>query len=170
MADAGNAASIDILIQETAAQYRLPLVIVRGVVIQESTLNTFATRYEPGFYERYLKGKPLNYVPHGCSQETERVGRATSWGLMQVMGETARCNGFRGWFAELTVPAEGLAWGCIYMARLRDKYLARGGWPGVLRAYNGGPGNWDNPNNHYPDAVLAHIPGGVWPRAEVSHG
>ncbi|WP_428562314.1 MAG: transglycosylase SLT domain-containing protein [Solidesulfovibrio sp. DCME] len=170
MTDAGNGANIDILIQEAARNARLPIDIVRPVVIQESTGNPFATRFEPAFYERYLKGKPVTFVPNGCSRETERIGRAMSWGLMQIMGETARFKGFRGWFGELLLPETGLFWGCRYLAGLRDKYFAQGGWPGVLRAYNGGPGNWDNPGNHYPDAVLSHIPGGAWPTTEVSHG
>lgn len=75
-----------------------------------------------------------------------------------------------GLIAELLIPETGLFWGCHYLAWLRDKYFSKGGWPGVLRAYNGGPGNWDNSSNHYPDDVLSHIPGGVWPVAEVSHG
>ena len=49
------------------------------------------------------------------------------------------------------------------LRRLADKYLAEGGWPIVMRAYNGGPGNRANPANHYPDRILEHIPGGVWP-------
>lgn len=169
MADTGIT-EIDALVVETAGKYALPAWIVRAMVARESAGNTLALRYEPDFYERYLKGKTPNYRPGGCSWDTERIGRAMSWGLLQVMGETARCNGFRGWFAELCLPAVGLMWGCIYLARLRNKYLSRGGWPGVLRAYNGGPGNWDNPANHYPDDVLAHIPGGIWPAtAETSH-
>ena len=170
MADAGISSTIDQAAQKAALNATLPLVMVRGVVLQESGGNPFAVRYEPGFYERYLKDKSVDFVPSGCSRDTERIGRSISWGLMQIMGETARCVGFRGWFGELLMPETGLAWGCAYLARLRDRYLARGGWPGVLRAYNGGPGNWANPANHYPDAVLSHIPGGVWPDAEVGRG
>ncbi len=170
MADIGISPEIESLIATTVHKHGLPPEIVRAMVVQESTGNTCAIRFEQDFYDRYLKGNTPNFRPEHCSWNTERIGRATSWGLMQVMGETARCNGFRGWFAELCVPEIGLTWGCIYLARLRDKYLVKGGWPGVARAYNGGPGGWDNPNNHYPEAVLSHIPGGVWPTTEARHG
>jgi len=159
------------LVAAKAAKYSLPTDLVRGMVLHESVGGiTCATRFEPGFYARYCADKPMNFVPHGSSVETERVGRAISWGLMQVMGETARCNGFRGWFAELTVPEVGLEWGCLYVRRLVDRYWD-GNWPTIMRAYNGGPGNRDNEASPYPGLILAHIPGGVWPAPilEVAH-
>lgn len=168
MAESGISPDLDKLIVMTADQFGLPPEILRAQVIQESGGNPCAIRYEPGFFRRYLDGKPMNFVPHGCSADTERVGRAISWGPLQVMGETARCNGFRGWFSELCDPDKGLYWGALYLSRLQGRYFARGGWDGVLRAYNGGPGNWDNPANHYPDAVRSHIPGGAWP-TEARH-
>lgn len=163
MADSGNS-QYEGLIAAKADKYGLPADLVRAMMLHESVGGiTWATRYEPGFYRRYLAGKSMNFVPHGCSEETERVGRATSWGLMQVMGETARCNGYRGWFAELTVPEVGLEWGCLYVRRLADRYLAGHDWPRIMRAYNGGSGNRDDLASPYPGLVLAHIPGGVWP-------
>jgi hypothetical protein len=169
MPDTGISPDIDSLIVATVGKYRLPPEIVRAMVVQESTDNTCAIRFEQGFYDRYLKGKTPNFRPEGCSWNTERVGRAVSWGLLQVMGETARCNGFRGWFPELCQPAVGLEWGCLYLSRLRDRFLAKGGWEVVVRAYNGGSGNAFNTANTYPAEVLARIPGGVWPATEVSH-
>lgn len=146
-----------------AESYQLPLVIVNGIVMVESGGNPFAMRFEQAFYDHYIKGKPLSFIPAGCSRDTEAICRATSFGLMQIMGETARNVGFRGWPGELLSPLVGLEWGCRYLRRLADRYLAEGGWPMVCRAYNGGPGNRNNLKNHYPDVVLKHIPGGVWP-------
>lgn len=161
---APSAPSQDELIVTMAASYQLPKDLVRAMVLHESAGGiTHAVRYEPDFYERYLKGKTPNFRPEHCSWETERVGRATSWGLMQIMGETARVIGFRGWFPELCVPAAGLEWGCRCLRRLADRYLAEGGWPTVMRAYNGGPGNKDNMASTYPGKILALIPGNVWP-------
>jgi hypothetical protein len=100
MAESGISPDLDKLIVMTADQFGLPPEILRAQVLQESGGNPCAIRYEPGFFRRYLDGKPMNFVPHGCSADTERVGRAISWGPLQVMGETARCNGFRGWFPE----------------------------------------------------------------------
>lgn len=152
----------DTMIETAATDHQLPVEIVRAVVQQESSGNDDAMRYEPGFDRRYNL-KTGDYVPACCSRDTEEVGRATSWGPMQIMGQTARELGFRGWFPELCEPEVGLDWCCRYLRRLADRYLADGGWPVVLRAYNGGSGNRHNLANTYPDHVLARIPGGVWP-------
>ncbi|MHC1792029.1 transglycosylase SLT domain-containing protein [Solidesulfovibrio sp.] len=156
----------DEVIVAMAGSYQLPVVIVQAMVAHESAGGIpCAVRFEPDFYEQYLKGKTPNFRPHpSCSWETERIQRATSWGLMQVMGETARCVGFRGWFPELCQPAVGLEWGCRYLRRLADKYLTDGDWPTVMRAYNGGPGNRNKLDSPYPSKILEHIPGGVWPQ------
>lgn len=158
----GSEKLTDSMIVAAAASYQLPVEIVRAMCGQESSNNDDAMRYEKDFDRRYNL-KPGDYVPANCSRDTEEVGRATSWGPMQVMGETARCLGFKGWFPELCEPDVGLEWGCRYLRRLADRYLADGGWPVVLRAYNGGPGNRHNLSNKYPEHVLARIPGGVWP-------
>lgn len=169
MAEATINPAYEPLIAAAAEKHGLSPVVVRAMAIHESAGGiTYATRFEPGFYRRYLADKPMNFVPHGCSVETERIGRATSWGLMQVMGETARCNGFRGWFAELCEPAMGLEWGCLYLHRLKDRF-PNADWPTLMRAYNGGPGNRNNTASPYPCLILAHIPGGVWPPMEVGH-
>ena len=136
----------------------LPCALVRAIVEQESAGNTHATRFEPDFYERYEKGKTPNFRPGGSSIATEQVGRATSWGLLQIMGETARAVGFIGCFPELCTPAVGLKWACEYLRRLRDRYIAEG-WEVVLRAYNGGPGNRHNAKNTYPAEVLSRVKG-----------
>jgi soluble lytic murein transglycosylase-like protein len=154
---------IDNVIVEVAASHQLPPQVVRAMVLVESGGNPVAMRFEPGFFDRYIKDKPLNYVPAGCSRDTEAVCRATSFGLLQIMLETARCVGFRGWPGELLDPRTGLEWGCRYLRRLADRYLADGGWESVVRAYNGGPGNRHNVANSYPVCVLSHIPGCVWP-------
>jgi len=158
----GLSAEIEQAIGEAAEAANLPVNLVRAVVITESGGNTAAIRYEPAFFLRYIQGKPLSYVPAGCSRDTEGVGRAHSWGLMQIMGETARCVGFRGWFPELCSPAVGLQWACAYLRRLADKYLADDDWDVVLRAYNGGPGNRHNTANTYPAKVRANAGSLTW--------
>jgi soluble lytic murein transglycosylase-like protein len=159
---------LEVLIEAAARRHRLPVQLVLAMVRHESVGGvTHAVRYEPGFYDRYIKGKTPNFRPSHCSWDTERIGRATSWGLVQIMGETARCQGFRGWFPELCVPEVGLEWGCLYLRRLADRYLSDGGWQVVCRAYNGGPGNAHNVVNDYPAKILALIPGGGWPEQEA---
>ena len=159
-----QAPSQDELVVTMAGSYQLPVVIVRAMVEHESVGGIpAAMRFEPDFYKRYLEGKTPDFRPDGSSWDTERIGRAISWGLMQVMGETARVVGFRGWFGELLTPAVGLEWGCRYLRRLADRYLADGGWPTVMRAYNGGPGKRHQMDSPYPGKILVLIPGGQWP-------
>lgn len=134
----------------------LPLRLVTAIVQVESGGDPNATRFEPAFKRRYID--PLR-LP-----ETEAVGRSTSWGLMQIMGETARTIGFRGDFHALLDPATGLKWGCMYLRRLYDRYH-REPWEVIIRAYNGGPGNRHDKSNAYPAKVLAAC-GGVWPPKE----
>lgn len=159
-----SAPTQDAMVESTAASYQLPVVIVRAMVAHESAGGIpYAARFEPDFYERYIQRLEIDYRPSCCSLATERMHRATSWGLMQIMGQTARERGFRGWFSELTVPVVGLEWGCRYLRWLADKYLADGGWPTVMRAYNGGPGKRHQLDSPYPGKILALIPGGQWP-------
>lgn len=102
----------------------------------------YAVRYEPGFYDRYISGM------HGLTQ-TEKTMRATSFGLMQIMGQTAREFGFSGHFlTELFDPETAILYGCKKMKREVDKH--NGDVRAALLGYNGG-GNPD-----YPDLVLKH--------------
>jgi len=73
-----------------AQQHALDPALVCAIVEQESSWDTHAMRYEPGFRARYVA--PLGLPP------TEEVARSISWGLMQVMGQSARASGFAGKF------------------------------------------------------------------------
>jgi len=148
---------IEDLITETATSHQLPPTVVRAMVLVESGGNPNAARYEPDFYKRYIAGRKL--------PPAEGKGLAISYGLLQIMGETARTIGYTGQLAALFAPETGLEWGCRFLRRLADRYLDDGGWETVCRAYNGGPGNRHNPKSTYPAKVLARIPGGVWPSA-----
>lgn len=153
------------LITDAANAAGLPVRLVAAVVRTESGGNPCAMRYEPDFDKRYNRQKPTGFIPRGCSDATEEIGRATSWGLLQVMGETARFMGFQGWFPEMCTPAVGLYWGCNFLMRLRDRHLAAYGWPGVVAAYNAGSPRLSGNkfvNQEYVDKILVAC-GGVWP-------
>lgn len=124
---------------ETAADiHDLPVSLVAAIVKTESSFIPVAIRYEPQFYARYIVGKPITAIPP-CSQDTERTARAMSWGLMQIMGATARERGFRGAFlSELCDPAVGLYWGCAHLVYLKSQYQKSHGTEGVIAAYNAG--------------------------------
>ena len=132
------------LARELAAAHKLDPALVCAVTEQESAWNPWALRYEPAFFAKYVA--PL-YTNNKISA-TEAYARGFSWGLMQVMGQVARENGFaEAHLAELCTPEKGIAVGC----RVLRKNLAAAGGDverGLL-AWNGGG------NTGYPAAVLA---------------
>ena len=111
--------------------------LVYAISWKESHFNGDLRRYEPGFYSQYLEGKTKaqlkGFWPTQESEATERHGRATSWGVMQVLGQTARELGFEGHLVALSDPEVGAYWGCMY---LEKKITALGTELGI-RAFNG---------------------------------
>lgn len=121
-------------------KHALPPGILRAIAIQESAEMPWAGRYEPGFFRRYLepysKANLPGVWPAGVSEATERSWRATSWGLMQVMGEVAREYGFTAPFLSmLCVPEIGVAYGASHLKAKLNKY---GNLEDALSAYNAG--------------------------------
>lgn len=156
------------LIESAAARHGLPVRLVEAVVGVESGGNTWSIRYEPAFYERYVRQDKTVRAKAPCSLDTERKSRATSWGLMQVMGATARGLGFDGAFlSELTDPAVGLEYGCRLLARLGERCKASHGWPGAVAAYNAGSVRLGPEggfvNQAYVDKIALKL-GNEWPK------
>lgn len=126
-----------------ALNHGLDPALVCSVIAHESDgWQQYAVRYEPGFYRRYIESmKGLG--------DTEKTMRATSFGLMQVMGQVAREQGFDGkYLTELLEPLNALTHGCRRLKRALDKN--GGDVPAALLDYNGGG------NANYPDLVMAH--------------
>ncbi len=125
------------LARQAAQQEGLDGALVCAVVEQESNWNPWAMRYEPLFFAKYVA--PL-YTNRKISA-TEAYARGMSWGLMQVMGQTAREYGLNSLFlSALCDPATGLAVGCRVLRTKLDAHagdVQRG-----LQAWNGG-GNPD---------------------------
>jgi soluble lytic murein transglycosylase-like protein len=136
------------LARTTAAKHDLDEALVCALCEHESQgWNTWAVRYEPAFFAKYIA--PL-YSANKISA-TEAYARGFSYGLGQVMGQTAREFGFEGEFlTELCDPAVGLEYTCRKLAKALES--AHGDVTAGLLRYNGGA----NPN--YPNLVLALIP------------
>src|ERR1700675_1425395 len=119
--------------QRAAGAGGLEPALVCAVVEQESGWNPWAMRYEPAFFAKYVA--PL-YTNNKVGA-TEAYARGISWGLMQVMGQTAREKGASSlYLSTLCDPAVGLAVGCRI---LMQKLEAAGGDAGrALLAWNGG--------------------------------
>lgn len=143
-------------ITAAAIQHDIPAALLRAIVHIESSGNPFALRYEPAFLATYIdKDVPC----YGASLQTERIARATSWGLMQVMGQVARELGCTDPFLSvLCHPATGIEYGCKQLARLKKRHYAAHGWPGVIAAYNAGSPRINGAayvNQAYVDKVTA---------------
>lgn len=120
------------LAKRVAIQHGLDPILVCAVIEQESNWNPWAVRYEPGFLSKYVA--PL--YTGGHISATEAYTRSMSWGLGQVMGQTARELGFEGpSLAELCDPPIGIE----YLCRKLKKCFAKANDPVIaLLAYNGG--------------------------------
>jgi soluble lytic murein transglycosylase-like protein len=134
------------LARRIAAEYQMDASLVCAVVEQESDWNPWAMRYEPGFYERYIASLYTN----NKVTATEATARAVSWGLMQVMGQTAREIGVNSLFlSALCEPEAGLRAGCSLLRR--KLYCSHGDITRALLAWNGGG------NAAYPSQVQARM-------------
>jgi len=160
---------IDLSAVDSKAQsLNLPVHLVRAVISVESSGNPHALRYEPGY--RWLwdvrAGRPYRGdfarlpAPAGVSGPTELMQQQTSWGIMQVMGATARELGFQGpYLTELCDFQTGLHYGCMYLDRLRRRFWRDHGFEGVAAAFNAGSpvrnadGRWAN--QVYVDKIAA---------------
>lgn len=134
--------SLTILARNAADHAGLDEGVVCAVIEQESDWNPAAVRFEPAFYQKYI-------VPLNLADSTEARCRATSWGLMQIMGETARERGYTGELPDLLKPELGLQWGCVALARLVK--MKNGDIYAALMAWNGGA------NVLYAGQVIARI-------------
>lgn len=68
---------------------RIEKLWLKAIAIVESNLDPKAYRFEPGFWERYLKNNP-----EWSDKDPKRV--SASYGVMQLMYTTAWLLGFRG--------------------------------------------------------------------------
>ena len=147
-----------------APQYELDPVLVLAVCQQESSFFHDAARLEQGFYRRYT-------MPDTLATTTE-ILLASSYGLMQTMGQILREHGFfkfyreyhnkvhaeqivdplgevpvvKGINAYMVRPPWQVEWGCIHLRKKMD--TAKGDVRKALLFWNGG----GNPS--YPGEVL----------------
>lgn len=114
-------------IELAASQYHLPAALVAAVIQEESRFEPFATRHEP----RYMRSRRVRLAAIAWSRThrstptaaTELDDRARSYGLMQVMGETAREQGFAApYLAELYLPRNAIEHGARLLAHLLARY------------------------------------------------
>jgi len=152
------------IIKKYADYYKLGSELVAAVIAQESSGDSFAFRYEPAFFRRYIKNKSQKELGGFWLQTEskndemlERYHRSCSWGLMQIMGQTAREMGFVGvGFENLWCDNENIKYGCKKLA-LCFEFAEKQNKAQIetleiaLLKWNGG-GDLD-----YPKRVLKHL-------------
>jgi soluble lytic murein transglycosylase-like protein len=129
------------LVTPIALKYGLEPSLVAAVCEQESEWEPGAVRFEPAFLQRYI-------APMKLLSFLESLDRSTSWGLMQIMGQTAKEFGYAGDLPALRDPATAVIYGC---KKLQKCFLVHGDRETALLAYNGGS------NHLYPQQVIARI-------------
>ena len=134
-------------IEAVSLTYQLDPDLVEAIVRKESSGLTHAYRYEPDFFDRYLKDDP-EY--DGCNPRRF----SASYGLMQIMYPTARDRGYTDPPEYLFVPLVGLKWGCYHLSRLFE--VVKGDVDRALAAYNGGLGNSRKP---FRPIISAYVDG-----------
>lgn len=137
------------LVNQIALAHSLRPDVVMCLILKESKCDPAATRYEPHIHRQLIPkerialsgwkpDKDYNDPEIEPSLDTEKVQRAMSWGLMQVLGETARWCGkcTRPFLSELANPEIGIEVGC----RVFSHYLgrAKGDYTVALAMYNAG--------------------------------
>lgn len=99
------------LIAKAAEVHKIDPLLVEAIVEAESEGNSWIVRFEPGYWEKYIKALEIH-------SKTEEILRAMRFGLMQITGQAARELGFRGWLTELLIPQVGLEFGCRRLSYL----------------------------------------------------
>ena len=128
-----NAALLGLIVS-TARGAQVPPELVLGIIEIESGGDRYAAKINPTYPYTMMQAKR----PAGCSVDMERMCQKTAWGLMQVMGATARELGFDGWLSELVNPETNVRLGIEFLGRKMSQYFERDGIEGVVAAYNGG--------------------------------
>jgi len=142
---------LELLARETATKYGLDPRLICALCEVESSWMPWAVRHEAGyewlvgFKKAERRDMPVSFMdikqqwwkPHpklvrimplystGLIQ-IELLAQQTSWGLMQIMGGTARERGFKGWLTELCDPSINLEWGCRHLRWMMDHNNAYG--------------------------------------------
>jgi len=140
---------LDTMIREAAERHGLPIAAVKAICRKESSLGQHLYRYEPHY--KWLVTDGVDMTP------TERAGQMASWGVMQIMGATARERGYvgRDFIPFVQDHTVGLEYGCRHLAYLWHRYKH---WPAAIAAYNAGSprqnGDGTYENQGYVNDVL----------------
>lgn len=143
-------------IHQLCNEYNVDPNLVAAIIMKESSCNPYAIRFESKW--RYFPSDTEMKVYSekvGMSLDTVKMGMATSWGPMQIMGTVAYEKGFRGWFPELCSNTLGLEYGIKHLKWFASRYAKTSD---VVSCYNAGSPKKDSVgqyiNFRYVDDVM----------------
>ncbi len=103
------------------------------MIMAETKGKSCSTRYEPKYKDFWFYRDRAEKLD--ISHETEKMHQATSWGLMQVMGATARSMGFDDHIPKLCQDETSIKYGVKY---LKKQFVKYGNYQDAVAAYNAG--------------------------------
>lgn len=130
------------LISSVSIHFNVDDCLIASIIQQESAGITFRIRAEPSY--QYLEAPERWAKRLGITKETEICCQKISWGLMQLMGATARSLGYEDHLTELVEPTIGLYWGTFYLQSKLKKYKSM---KAAIAAYNAGSLRIDKEGN-----------------------
>ena len=126
--------------------------LVYAIIEVESGKDAWATRFEPKY--RWIDEPDSHAKRLGITPMTEVTLQKFSYGLMQIMGGTARALGFTDHLTTLCIPAVNLSTGIKLLKQLTRRYETL---EDVVSSYNQGSPRKDGnlyQNQGYVDKVL----------------
>jgi len=145
------------LIAEACDAQNTDIPMVMAIIWQESRGDSFAMRFEPHLKPEFTNMPKTWALKHAISMDTEINAQHVSYGLMQILGVTAREIGFDDKWPKLFIPKTNLFWGCKFLNKLQQRFNTS---DDIIAAYNAGtPKKIDGKytNQRYVDAVNTHI-------------
>lgn len=140
------------LVYDECLQYRFTPEVILAIIDVESSGNRYACRYEDHFKWTHEVGKWASIC--GITKATEESLQKHSFGLMQIMGGTARWLGFDGHLPELFEAERGIAWGCKYFNKQFQKY---GNIGPAVSAYNAGSSKMQRDGTYENQAYVTKV-------------
>jgi soluble lytic murein transglycosylase-like protein len=120
----------------TARRHKLDKILLKAIAVIESAMDPRAYRFEPLYYENYMKNDP-----QWAGRDPMEI--SASYGLMQVLYPTAVRLGWTGEAEDLYDPVINVELGAALVRELQDHIVPKSHfkvWPIdiCLARYNGG--------------------------------
>lgn len=131
--DQGNRKDLCPLLKKYCRSFGLDSFLVEAIIEIESGWNAWAVRYEETSPYLVVPTKFANL--NKISIASERICQKMSWGLMQILGSTARFCGYSGPLTALCDPDRGMNWGCKYLQKIYQEHALTND---IIASYNAG--------------------------------